>query len=284
MATNYSKKVYTQSLRDADDARRAEQARETRINMGLRNIAAIFDGGASQKFKSISGKAGYQPDVKYFFEDGERFKINKDGFNDDVPGNEGKNGKPGKPLPVAEQFARALKKGLNIRVADKTYKGSRPLLQARKTAMKDYYYPQLDKNHATAEDELTFALARAGLLGSTAEGKRRTDLTEGYNLERAGIASDISRDLAGTRTQLNSQRTALEGQLRSSADATATTNSALAATKTIAADAPQLNPLENTLLAFADNIGAARNGYDVGKVRQASRGSTVNRDLSRVYG
>ena len=100
--------------------------------------------------------------------------------------------------------------------------------------------------------------------------------------ERAGIAADIDADIASAEAGLAQTRQSLEAQLRSSADATASTDAALAARTTFAADAPELNRLENTLLGFSQGIGGAAQGYQVGQIRTAARGGTVNRDQSRI--
>lgn len=187
-------------------------------------------------------------------------------------------------LSPAEQFAAAFKNLLTVGKGKK-YAGMDPLLDARREAQEAWYYPALAKNRSEAEDELTFALSRAGLTRSTAANTSRADLAEDYDIEKAQVASDIERDIASTRSSINNQRQQLEATLRASGDATASTNAALAARSTFAQDAPELDTLENSMLAVAQGIGAAANGYQTAQIRQRARGgSTVNRDRSRVVG
>ncbi|MBP8216071.1 MAG: hypothetical protein KAX54_00310 [Thauera sp.] len=187
-------------------------------------------------------------------------------------------------LSPAEQFAAAFRNLLTVGQGKK-YAGMDPLLDARREAQEAWYYPALAKNRSEAEDELTFALSRAGLTRSTAANTSRADLAEDYDLEKAQVASNIERDIASTRSSINNQRQQLEATLRASGDATASTNAALAARSTFAQDQPELDTLENSMLAVAQGIGAAANGYQTAQIRQRARGgSTVNRDRSRVVG
>lgn len=187
----------------------------------------------------------------------------------------------------AEEAARQARIKTGMTAIGNTFSDAnvQQILDARKTAMTGYYVPQLDKQHADAGDELTYALARAGLGTSTAANSKRDDLESAFETQKAGVMSDIARDQAATKSSIGQQRTTLEGQLNATGDATAATNAALASRASFAADMPTLAPLANTLAGFASSVGQAANGYQVGQIQQQARGrntSTLNRDLSRV--
>lgn len=188
-------------------------------------------------------------------------------------------------LTAEQQFAEMLK-SLTTAGTGKSYAGVDPILAARRKAQERFYLPQLDEQHDDAQEQLTYALVRAGLGASTTAGKRRHKLAEGFNRERAGVMADIDRDVAGAAGDYEQQRLQIESQLRASGDATAATDAALRGVATFAQDAPELRPLENALLGLTSGIGAAKNAYDVAQIRQRARGGggTVNRDLSRTVG
>lgn len=187
-------------------------------------------------------------------------------------------------LTPEQQYAKALK-DLKVVGAGKSYAGVDPILDARRKAQEGFYLPQLDEQRDEAQEELTYALSRAGQLVSTTAGSKRSKLDEGFNRERAGVMADIDRDVAGAAGDYESQRQALEAQLRSSGDASAATAAGLRSIATFAKDTPELRPLENALLGLTTGIGGMKNAYDIGAIRQrAQGGSTVNRDLSRNVG
>lgn len=183
------------------------------------------------------------------------------------------------PGPRA-QFREA-RDGLFMRGRGKTYAGMDPLLAEREKALRGYYLPQVRENFRDARDELTFALARAGLSASTAANEKRSKLKQGFRRERAGVLSDIERDLSGTKSRIEDARTAIESQLRSSADTTAATDAALRSREVFADDAPELNPLTNTLLGFAQGIGQLRQGFQVGNIKRTAAGGGFP-DQSRI--
>lgn len=156
------------------------------------------------------------------------------------------------------------------------------VLDQRRAAMEGFYLPQLDKQFDEAKEDLTFGLARSGQLTSSVAGNRQADLSEAFGLERARIASDIASDLSGTQTRINNQRAALESGLRSSGDATAATNAALANVVAFQNDQPTLNPLGNIFGGIAEGIGGARDGYEAGRIRRISTPNPLGRGTGQV--
>lgn len=159
--------------------------------------------------------------------------------------------------------------------------GVQPVLDQRRAAQEGYYLPQLDTEYAKAKDQTTFALARAGLLNSTAAGEKQADLGDAFALHRGKILGDIDSDIASTATRMQQSRAAIEAALRASGDASAATNQALASAVNFREDSPTLNPIGNIFYGLGTSIGSARDGYDVGKLRRALSPAPLNRNYSR---
>lgn len=149
-----------------------------------------------------------------------------------------------------------------------SYAGVSPLLAQREQAQKDFYLPQLENQFNTGKEQLTFALARAGLLNSSAAGKKQAELGEQYALQRGDILSRIAQDIAGTRTRINQNRSSIESGLRASGDATAATNQALQAAVAFREDQPTFSPLGNVFYGLTQGIGAANAGYQNENIRK----------------
>jgi len=144
------------------------------------------------------------------------------------------------------------------------------MFSGREQAMKDYYLPQLENAANNAREELTYSLARAGLLNSTAAGQRQSDLGQQYALERGSIMSRIAQDISRARSGLNSTRAQIEASLAATGNAEAASNQALNAMATFAQDAPTLNPLGNIFAGIGQGLGAWNNGRQVEEIRRAS--------------
>lgn len=167
---------------------------------------------------------------------------------------------------------------------DNTYAGMQPILDQRKSALEGYYFPQLDRERDRATDELTFALSRAGLLNSTAAGDKQADLAEAYSMEKGKVLADIASDLAGTRTRMNQSRNAIEAGLRASGDASMAADQALQSAVTFRQDQPELNPIGHIFAGLSQGIGAAKNGYDVGRIKRLATPSPLTGGSGRVVG
>ncbi|WP_299129695.1 hypothetical protein [uncultured Amaricoccus sp.] len=288
--------------KEAERTRREEQARQRRIADGMSEIKTIFEGGKT-KMDRATGK--YDPKAEYYYR-GKKWTpeaqttktiTETNGFGWGMPGHKDYIGgeddgqTPGGGTTTrevttgktAQEQYDALRGKLRLGgTGGETHEGTAPLLDARRKAQEDFYLPQLDEEFGKTKDELAFALARAGLSTSTAANTKATDLRKGFRLERAGINADIDRDIAGATSQMNDLRTSIEAGLRASGDTTTAANAALAARTNFAADMPELNPLDHVLGGFAEGIGAAQNGYQVGQIRQTARGGAGFKNQSKI--
>lgn len=308
------------TIKQAKRAREEAVARDKRVEYGMEHIKSIFEGGKTPIIADVRGKT-YQKDKKYVLPNGKTWEPKKQTFSTvktpiykTVPGtgstgggyydndgdwreNTGVHARPAQRIltgykktkqPVnkskQEQFEEVMGK-LLVQTGVSKNEGIEPLLYDRKTAMRQFHMPQLKESYANAGDELTFALSRAGLGTSTAAIKKRADLDAGFDKEKAGVLSQIDADMASTRARYGDMRRSLEAGLRASGDAGTSIESALAARGDFALEQPTLNPITSQLNSFAQNIGAARQGYEIGAIDRIAGGGTsgtVNRDAGKV--
>jgi hypothetical protein len=112
-----------------------------------------------------------------------------------------------------------------------------------KQGILDYYQPQVADQFSDAKKELTYRLARAGTLRSSAAASETADLGKQYDLNSANILNKADQGASDLRSNVASERAKIEGQLYASEDPTAASNQALAAVKNISLDQPSLSPL-----------------------------------------
>ena len=157
-----------------------------------------------------------------------------------------------------------------------------PILAQRGEALSDFYNPQIESKFNKSKDELTFALARAGLLNSTTAGERQADLGNEFALQKAKVLGDIGADLSNTKGNIQRQQTAIEATLRASGDETAAANQALQSAVTFREDSPTFSPLGNIFAGIADGIGSYKAGRDVAQIQRAARANPLTYSSGRV--
>lgn len=160
--------------------------------------------------------------------------------------------------------------------------GLQPVLDQRREALEGFYLPQLEDQFEGAQDDLTYALARSGQLVSSTEGEKRADLGQAYALNRADLDSQIQSDVSQTRSRINQQRQSLEAALRASGDQTSATNNALATATTFRQEIPALNPIGNVFTGLASGIGAVKQGYENGRIKQLATPNPLGGGTGRV--
>ena len=162
------------------------------------------------------------------------------------------------------------------------FDNQQPILDQRRAALEGFFNPQLANKFKSGKDELTFALARAGLLTSTTAGERQADLGEEFALQKSKILGDISSDLANTKSNMQAQRAAIEAGLRASGDQTAATNQALQAAVTFREDSPTFSPLGSIFASITEGIGSFRDGRDVAQIQRLARPNPLTFSSGRV--
>lgn len=255
---------------EAARARQEEERRTRRINRGMHDIASIFEGGRYR-----SGFTEREVQVP-----GEERAITvipgEPGGN--VEGPRGNRYVPGTPSTFrvgdrtfnsraeAEAAAAAIPQTRVERTPTfAVSQGITPYLDQRRSALEDFNFSQLADQQSDAQDDLTFALARAGLGRSTVASERQSDFENEIALAAAKIQSDIESDISSTRRNFERERQAAEAALRASGDRSSAVD---AATRSVAnlSEAPSLSILPDLFAGAASGIGAARTGFDGAEV------------------
>lgn len=253
------------AIREAERARQEETERQGMIDSGLAQIRAVFEGGTATAPGSYRDVTTTTPGTgRRPLTAAEQMQLDMAKKKARQSGgllNQYWRDPRTSATPAVTTTSREYTPGKK-----KSFAGMQPILDQRREAMEGFYLPQIDKQYDSAREDLTFALHRAGLLNSTAAGEKQGDLSEMFSLERAGVLSDIERDISGTMGQLNQNRAAIEAALRSSGDASAATDAALSSMTAFRADSPTLQTLPSLFAGAATGIGAAGRGYDMGEM------------------
>ena len=124
--------------------------------------------------------------------------------------------------------------------------------KGRREAYQNYATPQLEDQYGKAGQELTFSLARNGLLDSSARAQKEGELQKLYDLNRQGITDQAISQESRSRNAVEDARSGLVTMLNATGDAQGAANSALA--RSAALSQPQaFSPLTNL---FGDFTGA----------------------------
>ena len=131
------------------------------------------------------------------------------------------------------------------------------LVDQRREAYLSTQVPELQKRFDDARRQLVYSLARAGRLGSSTAATRDAALGQDFQTADARVRAGANADAAAFRSNINDTRSALESQLRASADPVAAVNSALTRGVQFREDQP-------TPSALGDIFGAATTGIGQG--------------------
>jgi hypothetical protein len=122
-------------------------------------------------------------------------------------------------------------------------------------AISDYYQPQLQKQYSDANKELTYRLADAGTLRSSAASEATADLSQQNDLNVANMNSKIDSAKADLRNRVASEKNTAINQLYATEDPEMALTTALNGVKQINLAQPDLSPLANVFNVAT--VGAA---------------------------
>lgn len=244
---------------EAAKARKEEEARQARIRAGTASINAIFDGGSS-----ITPWTG----------DGKNKLDYASGNYVDAHGN---------PL------TRAPGSKTDIFVKGTTQPGqfTDDFFNGRKQAYLNYADPQLQDQYGDANRQLTFSLARSGLLDSSARGQKLGELQKLYDTQKQAIADKALSYETGARNSVEDARSNLIQTLNATGDAEGAANSALARSQALSAP-DAYSPLAQLFTDFTNGLGiqaaqersyaagGAKPLYNTGLFSNAGRVSVTN--------
>lgn len=121
----------------------------------------------------------------------------------------------------------------------------------------NYSLPQLYQQYDTAKDAMTYDLARAGTLRSTAAGYAQS-LLEGQNaVNEAGIRAKADTDTAALRNSIASQQQQAYNQLYATEDPTVAANTAANSVANAQLTQPNTGALGDLFKPIAIGLGSA---------------------------
>lgn len=132
-------------------------------------------------------------------------------------------------------------------------------------AYTNYAEPQVDQQYKNAHDNLTFGLARGGLLKSSVANQKFADLDQDYNNQRLGVADQAKTQANQQRAQVENSRSNLVNQLQATADPSAAASAAVGQAKilnTANAFSPIGTLFQNATAGLANAAGGPYNGYN----------------------
>lgn len=268
----------------ADEAARArqdEEARQARIRQGTQRINTIFDGGTTTSGQLAKG-AAYDPTKTYYNSDGSIWtpqaapsspqqaiqNLGSD-FRASLGG--GRNGAPisnindvpilggiarsaTRMLSPAQQFAAAIKNGGVFSNKTTSTGFDDNFYNARKQAYMDYADPQLEDQYGNANKQLTFALARSGLLDSSARGEKLGDLQKLYDTQKQAVADKALSYETGARNSVEDARANLIQTLNATGDAEGAAKAALSRSSALS-QPDAYSPLGQLFTDFTNGLG-----------------------------
>jgi hypothetical protein len=119
----------------------------------------------------------------------------------------------------------------------------------------DYYRPQIDSQYSGAKRNLTFQLADAGTLRSTAAADSTADLARQNDMNLTSMNAKADSAVGDLRNQIASNKDTAINQLMSTEDPSIAANTALNGIANIQLAKPDLSPLANLFSTAA--IGGA---------------------------
>jgi hypothetical protein len=126
----------------------------------------------------------------------------------------------------------------------------------RRQSFLDYAQPQVDEQYGDARKELTFALARGGLLDSSVRGQKSGELQKMFDLNSQNVADQALSYETQARTGVEDARQNLIATLSATGDAQGAVNSALSRSAALS-QSPAYSPLGQLFSDFTANLGVS---------------------------
>lgn len=129
-----------------------------------------------------------------------------------------------------------------------------PYFEGRKQAYIDYANPQLEQQRDSAQRELTFALARSGLLDSSVRGQKAGELQQKYDLNKQQIADQALSYSGEAKSAVEDARAGLINTLNATGDAEGAASSAINRASALSKPAA-FSPLSQLFADFTAGLG-----------------------------
>lgn len=121
-------------------------------------------------------------------------------------------------------------------------------------AYRDYATPQLQDQYGDAGEDLTYHLARRGLLDSSVRGEKEADLGKLFETNRQKVVSDAKAYGTDARSRVEDARANLITTLQSTGDAKGAAGAALRRADALSRP-PSYSPLEQIFVNFTAGLG-----------------------------
>jgi hypothetical protein len=144
-----------------------------------------------------------------------------------------------------------------------------PFFAGRRDAYTNFATPQLNDQHKDANEQLTFDLARRGLIDSSTRADKTTELGKLYSQQKQGITDKAREYEAQTRNDVEDSRSNLLSTLSATGDAQGAARGALARADALSTP-PAYSPLSDMFLSFTEGLGT-----QAGLERAAAAGSPM---------
>lgn len=146
-----------------------------------------------------------------------------------------------------------------------------------KQGILDYYMPQVDKQMADATKELTYRLARAGTLTSSAANTATADLGTQYQNNLTGIRNQADTAAGDLRTKTAAEEQKAIQQLYATEDPTLATNTASESVRNLELNQPApstpLGQIFNIATVGAGNLMKGINAYNTSNLYNQAFGA-----------
>lgn len=124
----------------------------------------------------------------------------------------------------------------------------------RRDAYMAYATPQLNDQYGKAQEQLTYALARNGVLDSSVRTGQTADLGKEYDIQKIKVASDAQDQATAARNAVEGAKGDLLLQLQATADANGAAKGAIARSAALTAQ-PAFNPVAAGFEGFTNALG-----------------------------
>lgn len=240
---------------EARRARAEEEDRQKGIRTGTMRINQIFDGTG----RGVGVPGAIDPNATYYDQNGLVFdptgRMARIGSGGGLDGLFGGASGGGEDEKRRQAYAEAAGQGQLFSGREKTSGGfDDDFFTGRKQAYLDWANPQLEKQRETAGRELTFSLARSGLLDSSARAQKESELTDLFGQRSREIGQTAVQQESSARDAVEGARSDLITMLQATGDAEGAANSAIARSKALSAQ-PAYNPLGQLLTEFTSTLG-----------------------------
>lgn len=117
-----------------------------------------------------------------------------------------------------------------------------------------YYLPQLEEQFSNADKQLTFKLARQGLLKSDTAGDARADLQGKFDVERGGITNRAADAARAARENVSRSKATLSNLAETASDPAAVNTQLASESARLRNYAPELTPLGQVFSDYVSPI------------------------------